>query len=115
MTVEALGSAEADQPTAEIVGTRRNQMKRVFLRRIVLLAAIVGLATLPCSVAAQDKSLKKIIWGQTSISSSQWIPWIAKDAKIYRSTDWMSISYICAAVRGTRRKRSLPGVFLRHR
>ena len=32
---------------------------------------------------AQDKALKKIIWGQTSISSSQWIPWIAKDAKIY--------------------------------
>jgi NitT/TauT family transport system substrate-binding protein len=35
------------------------------------------------SVHAQDKGLKKIIWGQTSISSSQWIPWIAKDAKIY--------------------------------
>ena len=35
------------------------------------------------SVHAQDKALKKIIWGQTSISSSQWIPWIAKDAKIY--------------------------------
>ena len=32
---------------------------------------------------SQDKSLKKITWGQTSISSSQWIPWIAKDAKIY--------------------------------
>src|SRR4249919_3884476 len=63
--------------------TRRKQMKTVFLRRIVLLASIVGLATSPCSVAAQDKSLKKIIWGQTSISSSQWIPWIAKDAKIY--------------------------------
>lgn len=58
-------------------------MKTVFLRRIVLLASIVGLATSPRSVAAQEKSLKKIIWGQTSISSSQWIPWIAKDAKIY--------------------------------
>lgn len=33
--------------------------------------------------SAQDKPLKKIIWGQTSISSSQWIPWIAKDAKLY--------------------------------
>ncbi|HUR72211.1 MAG TPA: ABC transporter substrate-binding protein [Candidatus Limnocylindrales bacterium] len=32
---------------------------------------------------SQDKSLKKITWGQTSISSSQWIPWIAKDAKLY--------------------------------
>jgi NitT/TauT family transport system substrate-binding protein len=29
------------------------------------------------------QGLKKIIWGQTSISSSQWIPWIAKDAKLY--------------------------------
>jgi NitT/TauT family transport system substrate-binding protein len=58
-------------------------MKTVFLRRIVLLAAIVGLATSPRGVAAQDKSPKKIIWGQTSISSSQWIPWIAKDARIY--------------------------------
>src|SRR5262249_62223523 len=58
-------------------------MKTVFLRRIVLLAAVVGLGTSPHSVAAQDKSLKKIIWGQTSISSSQWIPWIAKDTKIY--------------------------------
>jgi NitT/TauT family transport system substrate-binding protein len=58
-------------------------MKIGFLRTIILSASIVGHTTLPCSVAAQDKSLKKIIWGQTSISSSQWIPWIAKDAKFY--------------------------------
>ena len=32
---------------------------------------------------AQDKSLKKIRWGVTSLSASQWIPWIAKEAKIY--------------------------------
>lgn len=32
---------------------------------------------------AQDKPLKKIRWGQTSVSASQWIPWIAKDAKLY--------------------------------
>jgi len=32
---------------------------------------------------AQDKPLKKIRWGVTSLSASQWIPWIAKDAKIY--------------------------------
>jgi NitT/TauT family transport system substrate-binding protein len=32
---------------------------------------------------AQDKSLKKIRWGVTSLSASQWIPWIAKDAKLY--------------------------------
>jgi NitT/TauT family transport system substrate-binding protein len=31
---------------------------------------------------AQDK-LKKINWGVTSLSASNWIPWVAKDAKIY--------------------------------
>ena len=31
----------------------------------------------------QDKPLKKITWGQTSIASSQWIPWIANDSKLY--------------------------------
>ena len=31
----------------------------------------------------QAQGLKKIRWGQTSIGASQWIPWIAKDAKIY--------------------------------
>jgi NitT/TauT family transport system substrate-binding protein len=36
------------------------------------------------SASAQDKPLKKIIWGVTSLSASQWIPWIAKDAKIYQ-------------------------------
>ena len=35
------------------------------------------------SVEAQDKQLKKISWGVTSLSASNWIPWIAKDAKIY--------------------------------
>ncbi|TMA78678.1 MAG: hypothetical protein E6J74_41410, partial [Deltaproteobacteria bacterium] len=32
---------------------------------------------------AQDKSLKKFHWGVTSLSASQWLPWIAKDAKLY--------------------------------
>ena len=32
---------------------------------------------------AQDKPLKKIRWGVTSISASNWIPWLAKEAKIY--------------------------------
>ena len=58
-------------------------MKTSFSRNIFLLVLAVGLTPSPGRVAAQDKSLKKIIWGQTSISSSQWIPWIAKDAKLY--------------------------------
>ena len=32
---------------------------------------------------AQDKPLKKINWGVTSLSAGNWIPWIAKEAKIY--------------------------------
>jgi len=32
---------------------------------------------------AQEKGLKKIRWGVTSISASSWIPWLAKEAKIY--------------------------------
>jgi NitT/TauT family transport system substrate-binding protein len=35
-------------------------------------------------VRAQDKPAKKIYWGVTSISASNWIPWIAKEAKIYQ-------------------------------
>jgi len=38
-----------------------------------------------CAVAAnsQDKPLKKINWGVTSLSAGNWIPWIAREAKIY--------------------------------
>jgi NitT/TauT family transport system substrate-binding protein len=53
-------------------------MKRFFAQYLVVIAI---LTILLCDADAQG--LKKIIWGQTSISSSQWIPWIAKDAKIY--------------------------------
>ena len=45
----------------------------------LLTIALGGIA----SVEAQDKQLKKISWGVTSLSASNWIPWIAKDAKIY--------------------------------
>ena len=44
---------------------------------------LICLAAFASPGLGQDKSLKKIAWGQTSISSSQWIPWIAKDAKLY--------------------------------
>src|SRR4029077_4863873 len=47
---------------------------------------------LPCSfvfsvsirrVPHKKKPLKKINWGVTSLSAGNWIPWIAKEAKIY--------------------------------
>jgi hypothetical protein len=44
---------------------------------------LIGLAVFPTPSFGQDKPLKKIAWGQTSIASSQWIPWIANDAKLY--------------------------------
>lgn len=50
-----------------------------FVLCLVLASMIVALR----SGYTQDKSLKKIRWGVTSLSASQWIPWIAKDAKIY--------------------------------
>jgi NitT/TauT family transport system substrate-binding protein len=32
---------------------------------------------------AQDRPLKQINWGVTTLSASMWIPWLAKEAKIY--------------------------------
>ena len=43
----------------------------------------VACCLLPIASFAQDKPLKKFRWGVTSISASQWIPWIAKDARLY--------------------------------
>jgi NitT/TauT family transport system substrate-binding protein len=54
-------------------------MARCFSTTMVFAALLV------CAFAlsAQAQGLKKIRWGQTSIGASQWIPWIAKDAKLY--------------------------------
>lgn len=52
-------------------------------RNILLFALAIQLVTWGLSVQAQDKPLKKIYWGVTSISASNWIPWLAKEAKIY--------------------------------
>src|SRR3989442_8338493 len=52
----------------------------------MLIAVIVFLATAAFPIArgqAQDKPLKKIRWGVTALSASNWIPWLAKEAKIY--------------------------------
>ena len=46
---------------------------------VTLLVSLVG-ASLGI---AQEKPFKKIRWGVTSISASNWIPWLAKEAKIY--------------------------------
>lgn len=54
------------------------------LSRLTLGFFLCVMPVLWCVVAsAQDKPLKKIYWGVTSISASNWIPWLAKEAKIY--------------------------------
>jgi len=54
---------------------------KIFVR--FFFAIFVWSAVSVSPTQAQDKPLKKISWGVTSLSASNWIPWIAKDAKIY--------------------------------
>src|SRR4051794_12868722 len=49
--------------------------------RLIIVTSAVGLWLAPAH--SQVKTLRKINWGVTSLSASNWIPWIAKDAKIY--------------------------------
>jgi ABC-type nitrate/sulfonate/bicarbonate transport system substrate-binding protein len=49
----------------------------------VLYSVVALLLIVPSIGPAQEKSLKKFHWGVTSLSASQWIPWIAKEAKLY--------------------------------
>jgi NitT/TauT family transport system substrate-binding protein len=53
------------------------------MKKFVLCLVLASMTVALRSAYTQDKSLKKIRWGVTSLSASQWIPWIAKDAKIY--------------------------------
>ena len=47
---------------------------------LVFLISVLALAT---QGFAQDKPLKKIYWGVSTLSPNLWIPWIAKEAKIF--------------------------------
>ncbi len=58
-------------------------MRRTLSRYILLLSLFIGSAISYSLAQAQDKPLKKIYWGATSLSASNWIPWLAKEAKIY--------------------------------
>ncbi len=49
-----------------------------------LLYLTVATMLIGSSIAqGQEKGLRKFHWGVTSLSASQWIPWIAKEAKLY--------------------------------
>ena len=53
------------------------------LPRFLVVALLLFVGSIHSSSPAQDKPLKKINWGVTSLSGGNWIPWIAKEAKIY--------------------------------
>ena len=56
-------------------------MKPIALK--LILASFVFVNLCSRETFSQDKPLKKINWGVTSLSAGNWIPWIAKEAKIY--------------------------------
>ena len=48
-----------------------------------LLAAVVLLLLCAAQSTAQDKPLKKIYYGVSTLSPNLWIPWLAKDARLF--------------------------------
>ena len=57
-------------------------MRTRFVRKLIV-ATFVWILIFSSASRAQDKSLKKINWGVTALSAAMWIPWLAKEAKIY--------------------------------
>jgi ABC-type nitrate/sulfonate/bicarbonate transport system substrate-binding protein len=53
------------------------------LLRIWILASFISLIGSAANATAQDKPLKKIYWGVSTLSPTLWIPWISKEAKIF--------------------------------
>jgi NitT/TauT family transport system substrate-binding protein len=51
--------------------------------RTCFVALSVALTIAGGGAHAQEKQPRKIYWGVTSISASNWIPWVAKEAKLY--------------------------------
>ena len=58
-------------------------MNRSCMGKFLVVASLVACVGWQVPAQAQDKPLRKISWGVTSLSASNWIPWIAKEAKIY--------------------------------
>jgi NitT/TauT family transport system substrate-binding protein len=50
---------------------------------LLVVASLVVIVATRSNSPAQDKPLKRINWGVTSLSAGNWIPWIAKEARIY--------------------------------
>ncbi len=58
-------------------------MKDPWSRKVILIVLAISILGWQLPAMAQNKPLKEIRWGVTSLSASNWIPWLAKDAKIY--------------------------------
>ena len=52
-------------------------------RSLRVLVLVVSILAIFWDAIAQERPLKKINWGVTSLSAGNWIPWVAKEAKIY--------------------------------
>jgi NitT/TauT family transport system substrate-binding protein len=55
---------------------------KLFLRNWIL-ASLVAVVGLTAEGAAQEKPLKKLSFGVSTLSANLWIPWLAKEAKIF--------------------------------
>jgi len=62
-------------------GKEKALMNRWRLDLLIGLLVVVHAPLL--NATAQDKPLKKIYWGVSTLSPNLWIPWIAKEAKIF--------------------------------
>src|SRR5262245_21200217 len=49
----------------------------------LIVAVVIVAFLLPERIRAQERPLKKVNWGMTALSAAMWIPWLAKEAKIY--------------------------------
>jgi ABC-type nitrate/sulfonate/bicarbonate transport system substrate-binding protein len=70
-----------------------------------VLAAVAALLLGPMPTWAQERPLKKINWGQTALSAAMWIPWIAKEAKIYEKNG-LDVEIVLLAALDRARRRS---------
>jgi NitT/TauT family transport system substrate-binding protein len=52
-------------------------------RRILIVGFLIYNSGFIAQSLAQDRPLKKINWGVTTLSASMWIPWLAKESGIY--------------------------------
>ena len=55
-------------------------------RRILIVGLLLYNFGFNAQSLAQDRPLKKINWGVTSLSAAMWIPWLAKKEVVYPTT-----------------------------